>query len=290
MWPSVGSRAGGVVEHLCATCRQQAARPLSVTRSSTATGSLSPFRLRPLIYSNRRRSYSQTQPRRAVRSAPNPAPNPTSTYSQSSSQLDSSTSATSSVSGAPRPPPPSYYALFPQSLPSGPPPSGPFHIDVRSLRREFLRLQAVSHPDFHAHSKADPSARRHAQAASALINGAFRTLANPLLRAQYLLREQYGLDVAGDEAGRIAAAEEDVLDVVLEARETIEEAESEEDLLGLKEENEERISAAEDVLEQAFADGDVEKLKKEVVRLRYWVNIREGIDNWEKGKPVVLEH
>jgi molecular chaperone HscB len=84
--------------------------------------------------------------------------------------------------------------------------------------------------------------------------------------------------------------EEDVLDVVLEAREVIEEAESEAELVGLKEENEERIRAAEEIIGRAFEEGDVEKLKREVVKLRYWVNIRESVDNWERGKPVVLEH
>lgn len=194
------------------------------------------------------------------------------------------------MSGSPRPSPPSYYALFPETLPDGPPPHGPFHIDVRALRREFLRLQAASHPDFHAHGAASAADRRRAEATSSLINGAFRTLSNPLLRAQYLLHEQFGLDLAGDEAGSIAGVEEDVLGQVLEAREVIEEAESEKDLEGLREENEERIRQAEERIGRAFGDGDVEALKREVVRLRYWVNIREGIDNWEHGKGVVLEH
>lgn len=161
---------------------------------------------------------------------------------------------------------------------------------MKALRREFLRLQAASHPDFHAHGAADPGARRRAEAMSALINGAFKTLSNPLLRAQYLLHEQFGLDLAGDEAGSIASVGEDVLDVVLEAREVIEEAQSEEELAGLREENEERIRVAEEVIGRAFGEGDIEKLKREVVKLRYWVNIRESVDNWERGKPVVLEH
>jgi molecular chaperone HscB len=34
----------------------------------------------------------------------------------------------------------------------------------------------------------------------------------------------------------------------------------------------------------------VEAAKREAVRLRYWVNIKESLDNWERGKPIVLEH
>lgn len=77
---------------------------------------------------------------------------------------------------------------------------------------------------------------------------------------------------------------------VLEAREQIEEAESEEDLVGMKDENEVRIQESIKALEQAFAADDVETAKSETVKLRYWMNINESIQNWEKGKPVVLEH
>src|SRR5262245_43856431 len=56
-----------------------------------------------------------------------------------------------------------YYDLFPKSFPDGPPPKGPFGIDSRSLRSEFLRLQAATHPDL-----AGASAK--AEAASARLN------------------------------------------------------------------------------------------------------------------------
>lgn len=77
---------------------------------------------------------------------------------------------------------------------------------------------------------------------------------------------------------------------VLEARERIEEAEKEEDLGEMKRVNEERIGESTRVLEQAFREDDLEKAKGEAVKLRYWVNIRESIDGWEKGVPVVLQH
>lgn len=80
----------------------------------------------------------------------------------------------------------------------------------------------------------------------------------------------------------------DLLGLVLEVREEIEEVEEEEELEGLRRENEERIRVSEEVLEKVFRDDDVEVVKREVVRLRYWVNIKESLDNWEKGKFVVL--
>ncbi|KAH8179857.1 dnaJ domain-containing protein [Sarocladium implicatum] len=208
------------------------------------------------------------------------------TTSLSSSPTSRSFSHTTTVrqdSSSVATPPKTHYDLFPQTLPSGPPPAGHFPIDLRALRREFLHLQSQYHPDLHP---AGPQKTR-AEATSALINDAFKTLSNPLLRAQYLLSLR-GVDVANDETLKIE--EPDLLGLVLEAREEIEDAEEEEELEGPRRENDERIGASEEVLERAFREDDVEAAKREAVRLRYWVNIKESLDNWEKGKPVVLQH
>lgn len=176
-----------------------------------------------------------------------------------------------------------HYDLFPQTLPQGPPPKGPFTIDTRALRREFLTLQATAHPDL---VPPGPEKRR-AEAASARINEAYRTLAHPLLRAQYLLALR-GIDAANDETARVE--DPSLLMLVLEMREAIEEAGSEEELEPIREENEGRIRQSEDRLAQAFEEDDEVGARREVTRLRYWVNVREAILNWERGKPIVLEH
>lgn len=178
--------------------------------------------------------------------------------------------------------PKTHYEFFPKTLASGPPPSGPFHIDVRELRREFLQLQAVAHPDRHlGHLKT------RAEATSARINEAYKTLQNPLLRAQYLLSMR-GIDVAEDEAAKVEDPE--LLMEVLDTREEIENAQEEEELLELKQVNDERIEASEKVLDEAFMSDDMAMAKEKAVRLRYWVNIKESLDGWEKGRPVVLVH
>lgn len=175
-----------------------------------------------------------------------------------------------------------HYDLFPQTLPDGPPPKGHFPIDVRALRREFLGLQSKHHPDL-----APASLKQKAEAYSAVINDAYKTLSNPLTRAQYLLSLR-GVDVANDETLKVE--EPDLLMMVLEAREEIEEAEGEEQIEELRAVNEERIRESEERLDRLFAGDDVEGAKREAVRLRYWVNVRESLDNWEAGKPVVLQH
>ncbi|POR39444.1 J-type co-chaperone JAC1, mitochondrial, partial [Tolypocladium paradoxum] len=97
-----------------------------------------------------------------------------------------------------------------------------------------------------------------------------------------------GVDVAADETLRVA--EPGLLAAVLDAHEAIEEAAAPRDLDPLREANEQRIRRSEELLGRAFRDGDVDAAKREAVRLRYWVNIRESVHDWEEGRPVVLPH
>ncbi|KAK0790730.1 molecular chaperone [Friedmanniomyces endolithicus] len=186
-----------------------------------------------------------------------------------------STPATTADPSQPAVPPPTHYDLFPQTFPAGPPPASPFTPDLRSLRKEFLRLQAKAHPDLQPATQ-----KRHAEALSSLINDAYRTLQHPLKRAQYLLL-QHGLDVE-DEGSKLSGGE--LLVEVMEAREAVEEAESEEEVGVLRRENEGRIAGSVGVLEVAFGGGEWEAAAQEAIRLRYWMNIEESIRGWEKGK------
>jgi len=97
-----------------------------------------------------------------------------------------------------------------------------------------------------------------------------------------------GIDVAEDETAKVEDPE--LLMEVLDTREEIENAREEEELGELKRVNDERIEASEKTLERAFREDDMQLAKSEAVRLRYWVNIKESLDGWEKGKPVVLVH
>lgn len=94
--------------------------------------------------------------------------------------------------------------------------------------------------------------------------------------------------MAEDERAKVEDAE--LLLEVLEVREAIEGAGEEGDLDGMKGDNDARIAESEGIIDEAFRRDDVERAKKESVRLRYWTNIKESLDAWEKGKPVVLVH
>lgn len=95
--------------------------------------------------------------------------------------------------------------------------------------------------------------------------------------------------MGGDESATVEDDEELLMEV-LEVREAIEGAGREEEVEGLRGVNEGRIRESERVLEEAFRGDDMGLAKREAVRLRYWMNIKESLDAWEKGKPVVLVH
>lgn len=177
--------------------------------------------------------------------------------------------------------PQTHYDLFPSTFPAGPPPQSPFTPDLRNLKKEYLQLQAKAHPDH-----APDGQHRQAEALSARINEAYKTISDPLKRAQYLLSLR-GIDVE-DESAKLGANE--LLMEVMEAREAVEEVEDEAGLEVLRGENEERIAGSVGVLEEAFAGEEWEKAAEEAVRLRYWRNVGESIEGWEAGKGGGLLH
>ncbi|KAJ5114552.1 hypothetical protein NUU61_000311 [Penicillium alfredii] len=180
-----------------------------------------------------------------------------------------------------------YYSIFSKTLPAGPPPSSPFDISLGDLRREFLELQGRLHPD-----KYPPgAAKQHAEALSARINEAHRTLADPLQRAQYLLREWHGIDVTAEDAATKHALDPETLMEVMEVQETIEEVgaapEAETEIHALKKENDARVVACVQALAQAFDRGDIEAARKECIRLRFWYSVGEGLREWEPGNTEI---
>ncbi|KAJ6103296.1 hypothetical protein N7486_005723 [Penicillium sp. IBT 16267x] len=180
-----------------------------------------------------------------------------------------------------------HYTIFPRTLSAGPPPASSFDISVGDLRREFLQLQNAVHPD-----KYPPGdVKQHAEAISARINEAYRTLVDPLQRAQYLLREWHGIDVLAEDGASEHALDPETLMEVMEVQETIEEVgaspEAEEEIDALKKENDQRIEACVKSLGDAIDRGDIDFARKECVRLRFWYSVGEGLREWEPGRTEI---
>ena len=70
-----------------------------------------------------------------------------------------------------------------------------FDVDPDLLKRNYLALARQTHPDFFAGS---PDQLPDALTAAAAIHGAYRTLSDPVARAEYLLLRHGGKDSAAD--------------------------------------------------------------------------------------------
>lgn len=195
---------------------------------------------------------------------------------------DSRTASTSTTLRNESSSPENLYSLFSQTLPRGPPPTGPFRINLSALRQEFLYLQFLAHPDRHPNAS-----KARAEGASARINQAYNTLRSPLRRAEYILSLN-DIQTADDESAM--TEDENLLVDVLEVREKIEDASTEDEIELLKDQNKKKMSKCEEDLARVLEDGDWLAGKIECARLRYWTGIRDALNNWEKGKPVVLTH
>ncbi|KIW92871.1 Fe-S protein assembly co-chaperone HscB [Cladophialophora bantiana CBS 173.52] len=181
-----------------------------------------------------------------------------------------------------------YYTLFPSTLPSGPPPDGPFEISLPHLRREFLQLQSQYHPD-----KFPPGTPSHqkSRALSSLLNNAYKTLSDPLLRARYLLQHNHEIDITHeDNATHAGVTDQSTLLEVMEAQEMLEEAKSHDEIESLMRENIARIRETEKALREAFESDDVDGAKRECINLNYWRSLDSALHEWEPGKQVRLVH
>jgi len=176
-----------------------------------------------------------------------------------------------------------HYTIFPATFPHGPPPGSPFDIPLASLRREFIALQSLVHPD---KSPLGP-AKQRAEVLSAQINEAYRTLSDPLARAQYLLAYQHGIDVTAEDGAKVYPQDQETLMKVLEVQEAVEEAAEESTIAELKQSNEERVKECVMALGAAVDQNDVECARRECVKLRFWYSVREGLREWEPGNTSV---
>lgn len=92
-----------------------------------------------------------------------------------------------------------------------------FHLDDEDLHRRYRKLQAAAHPDrFAGESDSEVQA---AQAAASRINDAYRTLKDPLLRADYMLSAK-GVNALAETGAKMS---ESFLMQQMEWREVLEE-------------------------------------------------------------------
>jgi molecular chaperone HscB len=90
-------------------------------------------------------------------------------------------------------------------------------IDPKDLEKRFYALSRQLHPDLH--SRKSPAEREQAEEATATLNDAYRTLRDPVKRAEYLLKLE-GFDI-GEQTSKDVPAE--LLEEVFELNMALEE-------------------------------------------------------------------
>ncbi|MBI4853052.1 MAG: Fe-S protein assembly co-chaperone HscB [Acidobacteria bacterium] len=91
-----------------------------------------------------------------------------------------------------------------------------FHLNLKELENKFYELSRKFHPDFF--SQASEQERRYSTERTSMLNDAYRTLKEPLKRANYLLRLQ-GFKAIGQET----KTPPDLLAEIFELNEQLEE-------------------------------------------------------------------
>ncbi|POY71713.1 hypothetical protein BMF94_5073 [Rhodotorula taiwanensis] len=177
------------------------------------------------------------------------------------------------------PPPPAttYYELFGVDPPS-------FAIDTANLKRSFLTMQQKVHPDMFS---GQGESEGWAKAWSGRVNDAYKALINERERAEYLLSLH---DVTIGEADPVT--DPDLLMTIMETREELEEAQSEDDVVRIRDCNKEKRNRVIDSLATAFSASapDLEAAKNLVIELRYLDNIEQVCREWQPGKRLELQH
>ncbi|TCD71528.1 hypothetical protein EIP91_008909 [Steccherinum ochraceum] len=149
----------------------------------------------------------------------------------------------------------------------------PFEVDHATLRARFLALQRLVHPDRWAAKspvKGDIAAR-----VSETVNTINSHLSNPVSRTLYIL-EQEG--VTGDTESILD--DPTIVMEVMEARESLEEAQTEEEVETIRLENKEKFDEAQRELSGLIASKAWNDAAAAATRLKYLQSIEHAARAW----------
>lgn len=152
-----------------------------------------------------------------------------------------------------------------------------FEIDAEQLEREYLSRAAAVHPDRVATGTS--AQRREAMERSSAVNEAYRTLRDPVQRAEYLVKLG-GIDLdSSDAVGGAPKMEQAFLIDMIERRERVEQAREQGSLDALRANVEDELD---DVLDEAVASlrtGDLRGAAEKLVVRRYLQRLVDEIDS-----------
>jgi molecular chaperone HscB len=156
-----------------------------------------------------------------------------------------------------------YFTLFNYPAPS-------FALSPEDLESRYKNLQVKLHPDRFA--TMSPQEQEHSADQAAAVNQAYDVLRQPLRRAQYILTLS-GLGACES----LTITDPELLEAAMEAREEVDEAETQEELKKILEKVEAQERERVHELAEAFSKGDLDSAAKGTVFLRYLTRIKEAI-------------
>jgi molecular chaperone HscB len=175
-----------------------------------------------------------------------------------------------------------------------------FDLDLEDAERRYKELSRQLHPDRFA--RADARARRASLARSVQLNDAWKTLRDPVRRAEYLLA-QAGLEVAGEEGTQRTEADgskqrlpvpQELLLGILELREALMDARAEGDdprVAALADEVRGRKQRAMAAVAEALALAPpaLERAAAELVAVRYFDRFLEEVAVHDETRAAAAE-
>ncbi|XP_047118201.1 iron-sulfur cluster co-chaperone protein HscB [Schistocerca piceifrons] len=138
-----------------------------------------------------------------------------------------------------------------------------YDLDTVELTTKYRQLQNVLHPDRFANRTKEE--RMLSEDYSSLVNKAYSTLQQPLSRGLYMLQLQ------GSEISESTQhSDPEFLMEIMELNESVEMASSAAELNVIEEQNKETLQQLSRDLSSSFAEGDMEKAKRILVRMKYY--------------------
>lgn len=146
-------------------------------------------------------------------------------------------------------------------------------IDSKDLEKRFYALSRKFHPDVHA--RKSQQERERAEVSAAVLNDAYRTLRDPIQRAQYLLKIE-GFDI-GEQGTKDVPPE--LLEEVFELNEAIEESGKGEALAPFRQKFNAMRGEVDAELEEKFEEWDLQHDRETLAAIRGLLNRRKYITN-----------
>ncbi|XP_008852370.1 iron-sulfur cluster co-chaperone protein HscB isoform X2 [Nannospalax galili] len=146
-----------------------------------------------------------------------------------------------------------------------------FSVDIGKLQHRYQQLQRLVHPDFF--SQKSQTEKDFSEKHSTLVNDAYKTLQAPLSRGLYLLKLQ-GIEIR---ESTDYETDSQFLMEIMEINEKLAETQNE----AAMEEIESTVRAKQkeftDNVNSAFEQGDFEKAKEILTKMKYFSNLEEKI-------------